>query len=119
VSLYQQADVLCLPTYADSNPWVILEALACGTPVVATSVGGIPDIVPEHDRERLLEPGDVTGLRDRLREVAERGRGDTGLRRAARGFVETRYDANVQAARLVSLLSELGRGHGLPPEAVH
>ena len=114
VSLYQQADVLCLPTYADATPWVVLEALACGTPVVATAVGGIPDIVPEHDRERLISPGDVRALRVRLQEVADRGRADDRMRRAARAFVETRYDAHVQAASLVSLLADLGRGGRLP-----
>jgi glycosyltransferase involved in cell wall biosynthesis len=109
ISLYQQADVLCLPTYADATPWVVLEALACGTPVVATSVGGIPDIVPAHDRERLIQPGDVRALRVRLQEVVDRGRADTSLRQAARDFVSTSYDAHVQAAHLVSLLADLGR----------
>jgi len=114
ISLYQQADVLCLPTYADATPWVVLEALACGTPVVATSVGGIPDIVPAHDRERLFSAGDVRTLRLRLKEVADRGRADTALRQAARNFVETRYDAHVQAGSLVSMLADLGQGRGRP-----
>ena len=45
--LYQQADLLVLPTYGDTNPWVLLEAMACGTPAVSTAVGAIPELLDE------------------------------------------------------------------------
>jgi glycosyltransferase involved in cell wall biosynthesis len=58
---FRAADVLCLPSHNEGVPNVVLEAMACGTPVVASTVGGIPEVVPDfagilvqaHQRERL------------------------------------------------------------------
>ncbi len=61
-SLYKSADLMLNTSLVDNSPNSIIEALACGTPVVSTNVGGIPKLVT-HDLDALLsEPKDVDAL---------------------------------------------------------
>lgn len=62
-------DVLALPSYAEGTPNVVLEALAAARPVVATAVGGIPDVITPHRTGLLVPPRDVPALTSALREA--------------------------------------------------
>ena len=65
VAYYQQADVFCLPSFSEGLPCVVVEAMACGKPVVATRVGGIPELVDEKTGI-LVPPGDPKSLCEAL-----------------------------------------------------
>ena len=65
----QAADVLGLPSWNEGVPNVILEAFACGLPVVASKVGGIPEVHPQGALGRLYPAGDRTALTQSLHEV--------------------------------------------------
>jgi glycosyltransferase involved in cell wall biosynthesis len=110
--LYQQADLLCLPTRGDSNPWVLLEAMACGTPVISTTIAAIPELVGPGEAGVTVAPGDVPALREALVSLL----GDEDRRRAmgeaARRRVEARYDARVQTGRLLDVMREIATGRG-------
>jgi glycosyltransferase involved in cell wall biosynthesis len=68
---FSACDVFCLPSHNEGLPNVILEAMSCGAPVVASRVGGIPDALPEF-AGMLVEPQDADALAHALRESLER-----------------------------------------------
>ncbi|MGA1983725.1 MAG: glycosyltransferase [Acidobacteriaceae bacterium] len=65
------SDLVTLPSYMEGCPNVVLEALACGRPVVATNVGGIPEIMSE-DCGSLVPPGEPAELARALASVLDR-----------------------------------------------
>ena len=64
------ADAFALPSYHEGFPMAILEAMACALPVVATNVGGIPELVKDGRDGFLVRPGDVGSLANRIRTLA-------------------------------------------------
>ncbi len=108
LDLHQQADLLCLPSYGDAAPWAVLEAMACGTPVLASRVGGIPDLLDGGGAGLLVD----CGRERQLGEALARLLGDPELRAAlaarARERCEQRYDARRQVPLLVERLREIG-----------
>ena len=63
---YQAADIYLHAAHADTFPSTVLEALACGTPVVATAVGGIPEQVKDDVTGRLVPPGDAEAMTEAI-----------------------------------------------------
>jgi glycosyltransferase involved in cell wall biosynthesis len=109
VRLVGDADVLVNPSYSESFGMSLVEALACGTPVVATRVGGMPEIVRD-DAGILVERSDPAGLVDALVRMLD----DVDLRRrcgeAGRRRVESTFAWTSIAARAETLYAGLVRG---------
>ena len=107
LELFQQADLFCLPTYGDAAPWAVLEAMACGTPVLSTAVGGIPDQLDHGRAGVIVGHGQPRALGEAIDALLEdRGRREQ-LGERARARCEERYDAVRQTARLIDLLEGL------------
>src|SRR5262249_22966131 len=75
---YAAFDALILPSANEGTPVSAIEALAGGRPVVATQVGGVPDVVRDGIDGVLVEPGDVDAMADRLPGGAAGGPGRRG-----------------------------------------
>jgi glycosyltransferase involved in cell wall biosynthesis len=84
--LLRHLDVLVLPSYQEPFGTVLAEAMAVGTPVVATRVGGLPEVVDDGVTGRLVEPGAPDRLAEAVLDVlAHRSEmGDAARERAAR-----------------------------------
>ena len=106
---YQAADVYLHPARADTFPNTVLEALACGTPVVATAVGGIPEQITEGATGFLVPAGDARALAERLAQLLS----DAALRAelGKRGVeaVRSRFDVRRQVDAYLAWYEELGR----------
>jgi glycosyltransferase involved in cell wall biosynthesis len=82
----QSLDVFVLPSLAEGTPNSIIEAMAHGLPVIATEVGGIPDLL-SHDSGILVPPGDTAALAEAMRRLAS----DPHLRSAMGSAARERY----------------------------
>jgi teichuronic acid biosynthesis glycosyltransferase TuaC len=106
-NLMRQSRLLCLPSHIEGTPTCVMEALSCGLPVVATRVGGIPDIV-EHEKTGLLvDKGDVDGLAAALGTLLGDIRQCTCMGQAAQVFAREHLDARKTVDHLVTLYNEL------------
>jgi glycosyltransferase involved in cell wall biosynthesis len=100
-------DLLALPSYTEGMPNVVLEAFAAGVPVVATSVGGVPEVVEDGVSGYLCPAGDADALADRLDAALslEDGLREMGL--AGRDRVVQDYSFAAQATHYLDLFDDL------------
>ena len=60
--IFREAEIFCLPSYAEGFPMAVLDAWAYGLPVITTPVGGIPDVAKDGENLLLFDPGDIESL---------------------------------------------------------
>jgi len=102
-------DTLTLPSWSEGYPNVVVEALACGRPVVATDVGGTREIFDER-RGRLIPPRDVDALTEALRQTLDQRWDPTAI---ADGMTRTWDDVAVETMAVCeAVLGGGGRSTG-------
>ena len=109
--LMAAADVFCLSSRAEALPMVILEAMAAGRPILATSVGGLAEVVTP-DLGRLVPPGSSAVFADALCDIVADRECLSNMGRAALRRYRERYTLDRMADAYASLLLELA---GAPP----
>lgn len=65
-------DIICLPSLTEGVPNVLLEALSCGVPAVASSVGGVPEILSREELGLMVDPEDANALADALSQALKK-----------------------------------------------
>lgn len=100
---YSAADVLALPSLEDNLPNVMLESMACGTPVVAFSIGGMVDFIHNGENGYLAPVGNSQKFAQRLKEVLLK----PSMQGFCRQFAEEQFTLDVQAKRYSDLFEDV------------
>jgi glycosyltransferase involved in cell wall biosynthesis len=104
---YSAADAFAIPSLQDNLPNTILESMACGTPVVGFSAGGVREAVIDGETGLLAPTGDFAALAVALKRILEDRALQSTLSRKARLRAEREYAIALQARRYASLYQEL------------
>jgi len=107
VSAYKSCDLFVLPSLAECLPTVLLEAMASEKAVVATRVGGVPEIVIDNYNGFLCEPSDSADLANKIIWLLESS--NTRKRLGQNGFtlVKTQYNWDITIHRIIALYKSL------------
>lgn len=109
-ALLAQADIAVLPSRTESMPNAVLEAMAAGLPVIATHVGGIPDIIDHMRTGLLIPPENPAALADQIAALMADAALAARLGAAARAEVRARFSFERMVASIDALyVRELAR----------
>lgn len=107
---FAEADAFVLPSFTEGHPKVLLEAMSCGVPCVASNVGGNRTILTDGETGLLFDPGDAGALADRLERVFTDGELARRLGERARIEILERYNLKTIVEREIDLLRRVAGG---------
>lgn len=101
------ADLVMITSTFDGRPIVALEALACGTPVIASRVGGLPDLIEDRVTGWLCNPEEVESFCQALAEACAHREKLAKMSRNARSYAQNNLDVEVMCQKYESLFVKL------------
>lgn len=105
--VFRETSIFCLPSYAEGFPMAVLDAWAYGLPVVATPVGGLPDIVKDGEDCLLFNPGDCEQLAVQLERMITDEELREKIEGASRNFAEKVFNETVINGQLALIYKGL------------
>jgi len=109
-AVYHAVDAFVLPSHTEGLPRVVLEAQATATPVIATRVGGVPDVVEDGETGLLCSPHDPASLGSAIDRLATDADERARLGRAGRAAVAASYSWTALYDRYERFLAEIVTG---------
>lgn len=108
--IYNAADISVLPSFMEATSITGLESMACGLPLVGTTVGGIPALIDDGATGRLVPPGDPAVLGEALRELSRDPDARKRMGDKARDKAVSRFSWTQIAARTAEIYTEVTGG---------
>jgi glycosyltransferase involved in cell wall biosynthesis len=106
IALFKSSDLFVFPSKAEAFGIAAVEASASELPIIATSVGGLKEVVVHNETGMLIEPDDQDALVENIRLIAENPNLRKQLGQAGRAHVEAHFNGFKNANRLVNILGE-------------
>lgn len=107
VAAYSAADLFLFPTRADNMPLVLLESIACGTPVVSFKVGGVPDTVRPGLTGYLATPEDAEDFKNGIVQLLEDASARRSMQQECREIALREYNLELYVKRYVNLYQQV------------
>jgi glycosyltransferase involved in cell wall biosynthesis len=106
---YGLADVAVLSSLSEGSPNALLEAMATNVPVVATAVGGVPEIVTDEESALLVKPGDAAAMSAALARILNEPKLAARLAKRSHELILARHTPEARVRRLVSIYRGLSQ----------
>ncbi len=110
-ALFEQADVLVLPSYSEGRPNILMEAMAAGVPVIGSDIGGISEVVSDGQNGLLFAAGNAEALAARLQELISNSELQARLTAGGRAYIrDNGLSWSSAAQQYHTLFTELTEG---------
>lgn len=107
IKYYFSASCCVVPSLWENHPYVCLEAMACGRPVVASKAGGIPEIIKDGITGLLVNPGSFEGLAEAIIKILENQDLAEKLGGNAKKYIENEYSINKVIKQTVDIYEKV------------
>lgn len=110
----QNLDVLILPSKLDGRPNIVMEANACGVPVIGAPVGGVPELISEGNNGYLVDPKNTRRIAEILTGLATDPGSLAALKQSSRSFAENNFDRRLMMENYANAFRYFCNGRPIP-----
>lgn len=107
IEWYQKASIFALPSFSEGFPVTVLEALSCETPVIATPVGGIPEVIQNRENGILVPPNNPPKLAEAIQYLMDNKEIRTRMGKEGREWVTKNFSLDVITKKLCDIYQSI------------
>jgi glycosyltransferase involved in cell wall biosynthesis len=107
ITWYQKASALIIPSLSESFPMVPMEAMSCGTPVIASNVGAIPEVVHNYENGLIVQPNNPVELAKAIDYFLENESVSQVYGKAGRDLIVTKLSAEITIKHLIKIYNSM------------
>lgn len=104
---YQAADIFVLPSYTEGTPLAVIEAMACGLPIIASNVGGISEIVISNENGFIISPKNIKELSSKLRVLVKNQSLRSKFSNKSLKIINSEFNIDKKVEKLIDLYKNI------------